>query len=611
MAQLAQTLILPRFLAIVACSFLWAQPSLANEISPKSEAMRKETAEPPQDDASSAAKAEKPLNTGVAGNFLSGRFARENKDLKQAAKYINASLARDPANVHLRGEALRLNLLAGNIDTAITLAKKLAADGENDALIASLLMLDHVKANDYAQAQKVIDEAPNTGLFGLIKPVMTQWLTIGQSETKAPVSLQAAIDKSGFFAPFITYHSALMNDVQGFREQAETSYLKANSDAAVAPYRVVQAFANFYARGEKYTEAQQLFDVYAKANPNSTLIPEKITAGVVPAPLVSTARDGLAELFFTTASLLFSDDSSQDTFLYLRIALDLRPNLPPAQLMLANLYEQVGDYAQAIKTYDAIEANTVFARRAQVRKALNYEALGDKPRALELLDAVAKRYPTDATAFITKGDLLREAKEFDAAAAAYGNAITRSEPLTAADWPLLYARGISYERAGEWPQAEADFTRALTLEPNQPDVLNYLAYSWLTMGKNVPKAREYLQTASAARPDDPHITDSVGWSHYLAGDFKSAIEHFERAIQMMPDDVTVNEHLGDAYWRMGRQTEARYQWERALTFKPEKDVEKSLRGKLENGLGAFVVTAPAAPTQQTKMEPAPVKTQVQ
>ena len=604
MAQRVQPRHRPGFLAILALGLLSTPAAWAQDGAHK----------PAAATAESMPKAEKPIHTGIAGSFLSGRFAKENQDLKQAAAFINESLAKDPLNLHLRQEALRLNLLAGNMDIATGLAKKLVADGENDPLIASLLMLDAVKAGDYAHAKTIITNAPSSGLFGLIQPVMLQWLAIGAGDVKGAVNLQAAIDKSGFFAPFLVYHSALMNDVLGHGAEAEIAYRKANADTAVAPYRVVQAYANFEARGGKWDEAQKIFDGYAKANPNSSLIPEKLAGGEPPKPLVANARDGLAEVFFTAASLLFSDESAQDTFLYLRIALDLRPDLPPGQLMLANLYEQVGDYNQAIKTYDGIAEDTVFFRRAQVRKALNYESLGDKAKAVELLDTVSKRYPEDTSALITKGDLLRDDKDFSGAATAYGAAITRSEPLNAADWPLLYARGISYERAGDWDSAEKDFQRALVLSPNQPDVLNYLGYTWLTLNKNITKAREYLDIAASARPDDGNIADSVGWAHYLSGDFQYAATQFERAIQLMPDDASVNEHLGDAYWRIGRQTEARYQWERALASKPEKDVEQGLRAKLENGLPPFVAPpSETAKARETKADASGVtgKTQVQ
>jgi tetratricopeptide (TPR) repeat protein len=533
-------------------------------------------------------KSQGEVRPGLAGSFLSSRFAKQNEDLKQAARFLTDTLALDPLNEELQQEAMRMHLLAGDIPAATELAHKMSVKNASDPLVSSLLMLENVKANDFAKARTVIEKSSNAGLFGLIRPVMLEWIAVANNEAKRPVDMRAAIEKAGFFAPFINYQAALMNDVLGDNAAALAAYSKANVDPSITPYRVIEALANFYQRSGKPEQAQAIFDAYAKANPQSTLLPDKLDTSLSQKPLVGDAKQGLAELFFTTASILFGEDATQDTFLYLRIALDLRPNLPPAQLMLASLYEQVEDYKQAIATYDSIPEGSVFYRRAQVRKALNFEALGQKEKATALLDAVAEKYPNDAMALITKGDMQRDAKKYADAAETYSEAIARTEPLSEADWPLLYARGISYERADHWDKAEADFKRALTLSPEQPDVLNYLAYSWLTMNKNLVQAREYLESAAAQRPDDAHIIDSVGWAYYLAGDFQTAVAKFEQAVEMLPDDATVNEHLGDAYWRVGRETEARFQWERALTFKPEQEVAEQLREKLASGMPAFV-----------------------
>lgn len=540
-----------------------------------------------------AAIGESMINTnitpGLAGSFLSGRFARGHEDLNEASKYLNETLKRDPDNKPLMHETMRISMLAGNTAQAITLAKKMADEADEDPLIATLLMLDQVEQGDYKKAENYIVKTADAGLYGVVKPVLREWLKIGGGERVGSADLQKAIDKSGFFAPFITYHQALMNDVLGNDQLARESYLKASADPAITPYRVVEALSNFYQRHGQWKEAQGVFDQYQTANPDSTLIPDRIIRrdGEIE-PLVGSASEGLGELFFTTASILFGEESSQETFLYLRIALALRPNLPPAQLMLANLYEQMQSYGQAIAIYDSIAPGTVFYRRGQIRKALNYEAMGKKKLALKLLERVAEVNPKDNSALITMGDMLREQEQFEKAAGAYTDAIARAEPLKGSDWPLLYARGISFERDGEWGKAEDDFERALRLEPNQPDVLNYLAYSWLVANENVGKAREYLEIAASARPEDAHIIDSLGWAHYLSGDYHQAVVHLEKAADLMPDDPTVNEHLGDAYWRVGRTIEAKFQWQRALNFKPDEATSEIIRGKLEHGLSPFM-----------------------
>ena len=530
------------------------------------------------------------IQPGLAGSFLASRFARQSEDLKEAAKYLSESLKADPDNESLKQEAMRTHLLAGNVKDAVALAMQLAATAKRDPLVATLLMLEAIERNDMAKAEQWAATSPEAGLYGIVRPMVLEWIKIARGEVKKEVNLKTAVDKSGFFAPFMMYHVALMNDVLGNIPAARAAYEKSSADPAITPYRVAESIANFYARMGEWDKAQAVFDAYAKANPDSSLIPPKLVASKEKiAPVVANPREGLAELFFTTASILFGEEATQDTFLYLRIALALKSDLPPAQLMLANLYEQVEDYSSAIAAYDNIAKGSVFYRRGQIRKALNFEALGKRNEALALLGDIATQYPDDNLALITRGDMLREDDRFGDAIAAYSEAIRRVEPLGAGNWPLLYARGISHERAGQWEKAEADFSRALVLEPHQPDVLNYLAYSWLVMNKNIGKAREYLEIALLARPDDPHIIDSMGWAEYLAGNFPKAVEHFEKAVEMMPDDPTINNHLGDAYWRVGRQTEAKFSWQRALDNQPEDEADiKALKNKLENGLPPFL-----------------------
>lgn len=524
---------------------------------------------------------------GLAGSILSSRFAAQHKDVGEAAKYLDESLKRDPGNESLKQQAMRAHLVSGNTVEAVALARSLQAMSGKDPLVASLVMIDAVHKGKLDEAKLAIAVPADRGLFGIIRPAMQEWITIAGGGLKAPITMQATLDKSGFFAPFLHYHIALMNDVLGYSDIALTHYQKASSDAAVTPYRVVEALSNFYMRRGEEAKAQAVFDAYAKENPESSLIPDTLAQrdkdGKV-IPLIGNPAEGLAELFFSTASILFGEEMTNESFIYLRLALALRPDLAPAQLMLASLYETNQEYSKAIALYDEIKPGSVFHKRALLRKALNAEAMGDVDDALAQLRTISDAYPKDETALITIGDIRREQKDYEAAIEAYGEAMSRIGTLRDTDWPLLYARGIAYERADMWNAAERDFQQALALEPNQPDVLNYLGYSWLMMGKNTTKAMDYIEVALSARPDDAHIVDSMGWAYYHTGHYAKSVEMLERAAEMMPQDTTVNDHLGDAYWQVGRKTEARYQWKRALSFKPEKPDEERIRAKLDEGL---------------------------
>jgi Flp pilus assembly protein TadD len=175
-------------------------------------------------------------------------------------------------------------------------------------------------------------------------------------------------------------------------------------------------------------------------------------------------------------------------------------------------------------------------------------------------------------------DMYRSLEQFAEAEPIYTDLIA-AEPH---DWRLYFSRGVTRERLGRWPEAEADFQHALELAPEQPDVMNYLGYTWIDRGERLQEGLALVQRAVELRPHSGAIIDSLGWAYYRLGDYAQALEHIERAAELEPADPTLNDHLGDVYWRLGRRIEARFQWQRALTLDP--DDPAAIQAKLENGL---------------------------
>ena len=73
-------------------------------------------------------------------------------------------------------------------------------------------------------------------------------------------------------------------------------------------------------------------------------------------------------------------------------------------------------------------------------------------------------------------------------------------------------------RAVETAAGKAALLKALALAPDQPVVLNYLGYAELERRENLAEAEKLIEQASALRPDDSAITDSLGWAYYVRGD---------------------------------------------------------------------------------------------
>ena len=162
------------------------------------------------------------------------------------------------------------------------------------------------------------------------------------------------------------------------------------------------------------------------------------------------------------------------------------------------------------------------------------------------------------------------------------------------------ARAIARGRGGNWDGSEADFRAALELNPEQPQVLNYLGYSLVEQQRNLDEALDMIERAVAASPDSGYIVDSLGWVLYRLGRYDEAVEQMERAVELEPVDPVVNGLLGDVYWAVGRTREAEFQWRRALSFvdmtdgDSEADPER-MRRKPEVGLDAVLAEEGAPP----------------
>ena len=285
-----------------------------------------------------------------------------------------------------------------------------------------------------------------------------------------------------------------------------------------------------------------------------------------------------------TAGLLVQDRALEAATIYLRIALSVDPGMDVAALLLAEILERAERPAEALALYQGVDPASPWAGNARLSAALALDASGDADAAVATLRSIVEERPEDVDALITLADVLRRTERYDDSIGIYDRAIDAMGTPGPLDWSVFYARGIALERSRLWDRAERDFQRALELQPEQPLVLNYLAYSWAEQGRRLDEAQRMVERAVELRPDDGFIVDSLGWILYLRGRFDEAVPMLERAVDLSPGDPLLNDHLGDAYWQVGRLREARFQWRHALDRDPPADQAAQLRDKLEYGL---------------------------
>ena len=533
---------------------------------------------------------------GNSGAYLAARVAASEADFRAAADWYRRALAEDPANPDLLEGAVLANLSLGQMGLAADAAKALAAQDRLGQVSYLALVDAAARGGDYEAILKLSQGSAKAGT--LLEALVTAWAQLGAGRMSDATDGFDALAKTNGLEAFGLYHKALALASAGDFGGADDIL----SGRAAGPIGVMRrgviAHAQILSQLERNADAVALLDrsFGNDSDPQIDDLRRRLQAGEpIAFDVVRNATDGLAEVFFTLSTALNGEADDAYTLLYTRIAVDLRPDLTEAVLLTAGLLEQLGQHDLATEAYAAVPPENPVFHVAEMGRAEAAWNAGRREAAVEILAGLARSNPTLLPVRAALADTLRRAERFAEARTAYDEALALVATPAPEHWALFYSRGICAERLGDFAGAEGDMRRALELNPDQPQVLNYLGYSFVDRGVNLEEALGMIQRAVAGQPDSGYIIDSLAWAYFRLGRYDEAVEPMEKASLLEPVDPVVTDHLGDVYWMVGRTREAEFQWHRALSFGPTEADAARIRKKLEQGLDAVLAAEGTSP----------------
>jgi len=255
----------------------------------------------------------------------------------------------------------------------------------------------------------------------------------------------------------------------------------------------------------------------------------------------------------------------------------------------ATAYKQLtelgGDYARSgyqgqIDTYrDAHQWKEATAVAADAAKALPKDRSMQLTYAGQLADtgqvdqgiALAKAQISttgnsaeDREAQLALAQIYIRLKRWDDAAAALDKAdAAASKPEE--KLYVYFLRGTLADRQKRYEEAEAEFQKALTIDPQNATILNYLGYMLADRGVRLPEALAMIRKAVDLDPQNYAYLDSLGWVYFKTGQYALAEENIRKANERNNGDPTIHDHLGEVYEKTGKLKMAVAQWERSMT----------------------------------------------
>lgn len=485
-----------------------------------------------------------------------------------AADYARAFAgAPDDAAVAIR--AYREAVQAGDVGLADRAAAALSAKGVAPADAGLLSFAKAARAHDEAAAQRAIG-ALGSGQLRILAVPLAAWTTLeaGENDPLAPLAL-VRDDKVA----------------KRFAEETRALILIAQGKIADGLAALLPLLGNDQAAQDNRIAAARLLVGQNRRDEARALL-------VGNAPAIAALREdmgkgtragmafGASWLFTRVASDLALGEPGPLSFTLAQAALRADPGNDRARLLLAGALAKDGATDQALATLDQVDRRGIYAEAAATGRIQILASAGREADALAVA-AAATRQDADSADLQRLADLYVRLDRPADAVPLYAKLVERAGAR--ADWSDWLQYGAALDQSGDWARARPALEKAVALGREQPLALNYLGYSLIEHRERMDYAQKLLERAMRLRPDDPAITDSLGWALYMRGQVTRAMPLIERAAAADPANAEIGEHLGDVYWRAGRRYEARYAWTAARAVAMPEHAER-LAGKIANGL---------------------------
>jgi tetratricopeptide (TPR) repeat protein len=530
------------------------------------------------------------------GAYLAARTAVVQGDYAAASQWFAEAVSADPGNRQLLEGLIASEMGLGDIADAAKAAGALATSGGDSQIANFARVADAALREDYAAILSA--NAGELRIGDVLDQLVRAWAEVGLGRMSDALAAFDAVAARPGAEAFGLYHKALALGLAGDFEGSDAIL----SGQAAGPITLTKsgtlAHVQILSQLERNADATKLLDERLGREPDPVIdaLRARLAAGEpLPFDAVRSGRDGIAEVFFTLANQLVVDATPTFAYLHARIAMALNPAHEDAVLLSAGLLERMGQPDLAAKTYAEITPDSPAFVIAEIGRAGALYTAGGQEEAIAVLQALSRTHGGYYLVQTALGDAMRRSERFPECAEAYQAAAKLIPEIGDRHWGLLYSTAICMERQSKWTEAEALFRQALALNPDQPQVLNYLGYSLVDRGEKLEEALGMIERAVAAEPQSGYIVDSLAWALYRLGRIDEALAPMERASLLEPLDPIVTDHLGDVYWAVGRVREARFQWHRALSLDPAETDADRIRRKLEAGLDAVLAEEGAQP----------------
>ena len=525
-------------------------------------------------------------------NYFLGIVSANNNFNNEALRYLKKVESLKNRHSKFNVEFVRLLVLLEKFDEAFIFSKSVWDENELFFEADLLLGLDSFKKKDYKNSEKYFERLNKISRYNvffdeLIGNVLISWSQASQGNRKESFKVLEKIPK-----PYRHFTKTQNSFLKCYFDSSDTenSFEEIIQDKNYNFSRYNFFLANYYLFKNKNVEAKKIIKNGRKKYNSNLLIKEtenlllkgkneKIKSFFN----CKNPNDVLAEFFYVLANLYSSERNYQLSNFYLKISLFLNKKFLTNNALLAENFYYQKKYQLSKKTYKSLKSiGSIYSWYAS--KSIATILLNEKGKKYSV-NSLKKEFNSLSNPnfehYYELANFYKDNEYYEKSIKYYSLTLKEIKKDHFLVPKILDRRGTSFERLGDWENAEKDLIESLKILPDQAHVLNYLAYSWIDKGINLNEGLEMLKKANQIKKEDGYIIDSLGWAYYAKKDYIEAERFLQRAVELLPFDPIINDHYADTLWMLNKNIQARYIWGNILKLDR---VEQKLRDTISKKL---------------------------
>jgi len=529
------------------------------------------------------------LNSRDLTNYFSGIIAYENKNNTDALKFFNASkVLINKHDSYLKRYVYSL-VLENRVAQAINVINNSNDENNTDFFNAYILLaVDSLKKDNFKKADEYLTQSlkfQDQSRFNLVisetlrqyvytfknKKILSNKQNFGNLSLIAQTFQKCYLQENNVGSFFVN----LINNQQGDYS------------------RYIFFYINYLIENKKVDEARTVAEQLEYIN--STLLLTQTKSWIDNNRFkefnkifkCNNHNDVVSEFLFLISNLYSSQDDFEKSNFYLNLSSYLNPKFTFNLSLVAENFYLNKEYDKVKKVLKNFNKNDEFYYWFRVKKETQIiiKEKGYEDGINFIISKFDKIDDPNLKMVFDVANFYKNSKKYEKAIDYYTQIISSLGNESDIKSDLLYRRGGSYERLGNYKKSDEDLLDSLEINPDDAYVLNYLAYSWLERDYKIDEAFKMLEKAYASKSNDPYIIDSIGWAYYLIDNYIEAEKYLKRAVELMPQDPTVNDHYGDILWKLNRKIQARYFWKNVLSLDDtDEEIRKNVNIKMIEGL---------------------------